>query len=151
VFGLVTIKTPLSTKNLSSAKQLETACRLYAADNHGRFPDDLEELVPDIIPDGGLSKLRYMIPGQKDEPTGFTDWLYFGAGFTAENPPPLLLASPHLITRQNDHLRLYIEGHGQGSVNREAVYQQLLSETNRQIRALHESRRSEHPPTMPVE
>jgi hypothetical protein len=38
-----------ATQSLSNAKQIALACRLYAADNDGKFPPTLQDLVPTYI------------------------------------------------------------------------------------------------------
>jgi hypothetical protein len=42
------------TKSLSNAKQIATACKLYAVDNSGAYPSKLDQLVPDYLPDRSL-------------------------------------------------------------------------------------------------
>ncbi len=38
-------------KSMTNGKQIATACRLYAVDHKGAFPNKLEELVPEYLPD----------------------------------------------------------------------------------------------------
>jgi hypothetical protein len=62
------------TKCLSNAKQIAFACKLYSMDHQGPFPSDLNDLIPDYLPDRGLfSSPLAPKPGQ-------LDYEYFGAG-----------------------------------------------------------------------
>ena len=62
----------LETKALSNAKQIGTACRLYAVDKNGAFPKTLDELVPEYLPDREL----FVCPFDKSrDPMGYE---YYG-------------------------------------------------------------------------
>lgn len=54
-------------KALNNAKQIATACKLYAVDHGGAFPATLEELVPDILPDRSI----FICPYTPAEPMGY--------------------------------------------------------------------------------
>jgi len=124
-----------ATRNLSNAKQLATACRLFAMDHRGRFPMHLSELEPDYIPQGGFDALRCSVMGRDKEPKLVMDWIYLGAGFDDTNPPPLLIASPQATTTLKEQKRVIVVRDFSGGVVKEAEYQQLLSETIRQMQA----------------
>ncbi len=49
VFAEVQLKGK-ETKSLSNAKQIATACKLYAIDHQGAYPKTVDELVPDYLP-----------------------------------------------------------------------------------------------------
>lgn len=68
-------------KSLSNAKQIGIACRLYAADNAGKFPPNLEALVPDYLPDAKI----FASPFAPNEPMGYT----YTAGLTDTSRPDL--------------------------------------------------------------
>jgi len=143
----------VQTKNLSTAKQLATGCKVYASDHEGRFPIHLSELEPDYIPDVAAMQCAIVRDG-KD--TGEkVDWLYFGAGFSEGQSPSILIASPQMMRpkkpRDKNHgKRVYIEGDLTGQVGTEADYQILLVETVRQMKALDSARRSSNLPTPPA-
>ena len=137
---------PALPKNLSRAKILQTACLIYANDHDGRFPVHLSELDPDYIPAGGYNELRFSSMGQNDDPRFLMDWLYFGAGFTDQNPPALLIASPQATTTQPKLKRVIVQGNGSGRVISEDEYLPLLGETVRQMQTQDEQRRGKQPP-----
>jgi hypothetical protein len=128
------------TKSLSNAKQLATACKLYAIDNEGKFPARLADLAPDYIFD--LEGFRYLGDGHGEKSRPFRDWLYFGAGFQDTDPLPVLIASPQPadIKSQNAH-RIVIAFDTSGMVVREAEYQKRLANTMERMRALEDARR----------
>ena len=134
----------MRTKNLSHAKQLATACKIYASDHEGRFPVHLSELEPDYIPKGELDKLRCSSVGREGDPTFLMDWLYFGAGFTDENPPHILIVSPQVTTSLPKPKRVIVKGDGSGRVIDEADYPPLLAETVRQMQAQDAKRREKN-------
>lgn len=73
------------TKCLSNAKQIGTGCKLYAMDHKGAFPNDLNELIPDYLPDRGVfSSPLAPKPGQ-------LDYEYFGAGVKDTDPAAKVL------------------------------------------------------------
>ena len=69
----------------NSARQVSVALRIYATDNGGRFPETLEELVPDYLPDREMLRS----PLSPDEEIGY---LYFG-GRSADPGHQLLMMS----------------------------------------------------------
>jgi hypothetical protein len=73
------------TKGLANAKQIALACKLYAADHHGAFPNDLNELVPDYLADRGIFSSP-LAPKQ-----GQIDYDYFGAGTKDTDSPAEIL------------------------------------------------------------
>ena len=80
------------TNSLSHAKQIGTACQIYATDHHGSFPKDLNELIPDYLPDRGIFSSPFAPnPGQ-------LDYEYFGAGGADTDPPAKILLRDHYTT-----------------------------------------------------
>ncbi len=80
-----------ATRDLSNARQLALACKLYANDHKGNFPKKLYDLVPTYIEDAGIfKKLMFLAP----EDHSIHEWSYFGS--QSVNPPPhtILIASP---------------------------------------------------------
>ena len=86
VFGEVKERGNL-TKALSNAKQIGTACRIYALDNDGKFPVKLADLVPDYLPDASILACQYPDPAK---PTAYE---YFG-GTDKDDPNKILISSP---------------------------------------------------------
>jgi hypothetical protein len=144
LFSHVAVRGP-QTKSLSNAKQLATACRLYAMDHEGRFPMHLNELEPDYIVAGQPDGLRDVSLGKEDDPKYMLDWLYFGAGFEEKNPPRVLIASPQATTTAKTQKRVVIEGDMSGTIWEEPKYQEMLAETVRQMRALDDARHLSKP------
>ena len=129
VFGQTAVR-GTQTKNLSNAKQLALAVRVYAQDFEGRFPVHLSELVPDYIPRENLDDFLYASKiGKEDDPRLKHDWLYFGAGFDEKNPPPLLIASPHAFKDKKKQKRIVIYADGSGGVVNDEQYQADLRKT----------------------
>jgi hypothetical protein len=127
-----------SLKNLYHGKQLATGCQLYAVDHGGRYPVHLSELEPDYIVD--VKELRGIIYDFYGRPQYRYDWLYFGAGFTTDNPPTLLLASPQVVVKSaKSQKRLVMHGDTTHDVIDEGEFEKLLAETVRQMRALDDS------------
>ncbi len=124
------------TKNLSNARQLALAAKVYAMDNEGRFPMHLSELEPDYLPPGIFEQVLYGTKvGDERPPRLKYDWLYFGAFFDEKNPPPLLIASPQAFTAEKKEKRIIIRGDGSGQVVNDDEYQQELRKT---IEAMHQ-------------
>ena len=135
VFGRKSV-VGVQTKQLSNAKQLGTAAKLYAMDNEGRFPLHLAEVEPDYLPSGSFEQLLCeAIDGDKKLPRLKYEWLYFGAFFDEKNPPPLLIASPQAFTADKKQKRVIIRGDGSGSIVNDDEYQQELRKT---IDAMHQ-------------
>jgi hypothetical protein len=122
------------SRNMVNARQLAAACNWYAADHQDRYPARLDELEPKYVPHGELEELRRFYAGRR--PENQMDWLYFGAGFHAKDPPQLLLASPQTVIIRGSQRRVVYGEDANGSIVTESEYKQLLSETVQQIKAL---------------
>jgi len=72
-----------ATKSMSNAKQLATACKLYAIDNKGKFPPTLQALVPDYL----ANKDIFPSPFRPEVPLGYE----YTPGLTATSPPNTVL------------------------------------------------------------
>ncbi|MEA3211118.1 MAG: hypothetical protein QOE70_4175 [Chthoniobacter sp.] len=117
-------------RNLSYAKQLGLAAKLYAADHQGRYPVHLSEVMPDYLPADAWKKMLFepMMTSQTTAPARY-DWIYFGA-FTDENKPPrILIASPQAITDSGKSRRVVINGNISGEIMDEGRYQEELRQT----------------------
>jgi hypothetical protein len=82
------------------ARKIGTGCRMYASDHGGKFPNSLEELVPDYVQDqSDLSD-----PGQKDKAE--IGYFYYGsAHFQNEAGNKVLLASKALYRKKRAIVR----------------------------------------------
>ena len=82
VFNSVTQKGK-ATKSLAQAKQIGLACKMYAADNDGKFPPDLNALTPTYLSKGKV----FVSPFAPDESVGYT----YHPGLTDTAPPGTIL------------------------------------------------------------
>ena len=73
------------TKSLSQAKQIGLGCQFYADAHYGAFPNDLNELIPDYLPDRAIFSSP-LAPKQ-----GQIDYDYFGAGSKDTEPATKIL------------------------------------------------------------
>jgi len=136
IFGSVSVKGQ-QTKSLSNVKQVATACRLYALDHGGNFPAHLGELEPDYLPN--LNELRAAVFVNPNKDSGLRiDWLYFGAGFTEENPPTLLLTSPQAFDRKDrkNRIRIFAFSDTSCRIGPESEYQSTLAKTMQETQTL---------------
>ena len=109
------------SKNMNNAKQMITACTLWAIDKgSGRYPDSLEELVESrLLEDGDLQMLSWTHPQTKaKEP-----WLYLGKGLTNIDGHKMLLASPQAVS--GTRIVGFADGASVQKVS-EAEYQDML-------------------------
>ena len=102
VFGEVKER-GMQTKALSEAKQVGTACKIYATDHDGKFPAKLEDLVPDYLPDATLLGCKY------PDPKNPVPWEYSG-GSEKDEPTKVLLASP--AVEKKGRVFIYVDGSG---------------------------------------
>lgn len=72
--GLIRAEHDPASKCLSNAKQIGTACLIYATDKSGHFPKSLNELFPDYLPD------KAIFSSPLAPQMGNIDYDYFGAG-----------------------------------------------------------------------
>ncbi len=74
---------------LSNTKQLAIALQLYAIDNNDYFPEKLDALVPDHVPEKEQKKL-FRCPAEKD-PEVLKSYNYFGKGRKITDPVFVIL------------------------------------------------------------
>ncbi|HSJ02816.1 MAG: DUF4190 domain-containing protein [Verrucomicrobium sp.] len=72
-----------ATKSISNVRQLITACRIYAADHEGKYPDNLEVLVKEEILEQQSLDSLLRCPLSKEYP-GYD---YYGAGKKEDEDP----------------------------------------------------------------
>jgi len=92
--------------DLKNAKQIHTSCKLYAIDYSGHFPKDLNELVPDYLPDWR----KYVAPN-------VIDYDYFGAGATENDDPNKILLRAHY--KSPDGRFVVVQIGGRASIERQ--------------------------------
>ena len=102
VFGEVKERGNL-TKALSNAKQIGTACKIYAIDNDGKFPAKLDQLIPDYLSDATILACQYPDPAK---PVAYE---YFG-GTDKDDPKKVLVASP--AVEGKGRVFVYVDGSG---------------------------------------
>lgn len=88
-----------TTKAISNARQLITAIRIFASDNAGAFPDELDELVAaGVIGEETLMRLLRSPYSAKDKPFHWIYWPGLSDGSSAGHS---LLISPVLHDQRN--------------------------------------------------
>jgi type II secretory pathway pseudopilin PulG len=92
------------TKSLIQAKEIATACRLYAVDHDGAFPKKLEELVPEYLSDPKI----FICPLSPAEPIGFE---YYGGKDT--DPPKNVLLAGKAVRRGKQRIVVRVDTSGE--------------------------------------
>ena len=94
----------------------------------------LNELSPDYIPSESSSELLY-VRAYKDEPFPGPqyEWLYFGAFFTEQDPPTILIASPQVFTERGKSKRIVIYGDTSGVLLNDEDFQPKLRQTIKEL------------------
>ncbi len=108
VFNQVQIKAQ-QVKALAEAKQVGLACKLYAGDHDGKYPESLDDLVPKYFTDKRLLVCHLA----KDGPNEGYDY----AGGKDTDPATDVLLSSHATSR--DHKKVVVYKDGSGAVVRE--------------------------------
>ena len=96
------------TRALSNAKQIGTACMIYAMDKNGAFPATLDELVPDYLSDRSVFISALSGPST---PVGYE---YYG-GRNTDPPDKIILVSK---ARGKDGQRVVIHVNGTGAMEK---------------------------------
>ncbi|MCE9608796.1 MAG: hypothetical protein K8R23_01075 [Chthoniobacter sp.] len=104
VFGKVGGKAK-ATKSLSNARQIGTACKLYAVDNGGKFPKSLAALVPDYLPDATILASPFA-PGVA---AGYT----YHAGLTDTSPAKTVLIEDKFAGAEKTRVIVRVDGSGE--------------------------------------
>jgi len=98
-----------ATQCLSHAKQIALGCKLYALDHDGNFPQTLDQLIPEYLPDNCL----FACPMTKD--TSAMGYDYFGGKDT--DPSTNILLTSKATTR--DHKRVVVYSNLTGILKRD--------------------------------
>ena len=93
------------TKSLTTARQIYFACKSYAEDHGGAFPDTLDELEPKYVPD----RTAFICPlSGPSVPIGYD---YFGG--KVDDPPQKLLLASKSVDRRGRRIVVHVDGSGE--------------------------------------
>ena len=107
-------------KNLARLKKIGAACRLYAMDNAGAYPESLARLDPDYLSALAQQNLRYFEPINRKR----HDWLYFSGYSAQSDPSTIILAAPRAA--QNGY-RLVLYANLANALLGEAEYESRIT------------------------
>lgn len=93
-------------KCLAQAKQIVVACKVYAAENNGNYPDTLDQLIPKYLPDNKL----FVCPMMKGSDQTAMGYDYYG-GKNTDPPNKVVLVSKGAMI---NHKRVVIYSDGSG-------------------------------------
>ncbi|MES2568474.1 MAG: hypothetical protein V4710_00280 [Verrucomicrobiota bacterium] len=106
----------ISTRELINIKQVGLAIKLFASDYNGKYPESLEELVPDYLPNN-QHLFCHEIDGEPPE------FLTYVPGFSDSSPPDkIMLISPRLYKGKRAVLLTNLSG----SLMKEAEFRTTL-------------------------
>jgi hypothetical protein len=94
----------LEAASLVHAKQIDTACHMYAAAHNGSFPNSLDELVPNYLPNRSM----LISPLMPSDPDGYT----YTPGLTTNSPPTTVLVEDKYDSSKNVRIVAYVDGSG---------------------------------------
>jgi len=95
-----------AAQSMNNARQIYLGCKLYASDNDGKFPDNLEQLIPQYLPDRRV----FVCPMSTDKTSiGFD---YF-SGFTDTSDPGKILLQSKATTRRHERVIVRVDGSAQ--------------------------------------
>ncbi len=95
----------LAVKGLAQAKQIALGCKLYAGDHDGKFPDNLDQLIPTYLTDRRL----FICPLSRDQsPDGYD---YFGG--QDSDPPKNVLLSSKSMTKRQERIVIHVDCSGE--------------------------------------
>jgi hypothetical protein len=97
----------LTVKSINNVRQLVTACRIYASENDGKYPADLELLFTQNVINE--RKILHCPLLKDDTQTGYD---YFGAKLKDSDAGNLIL----FVSKWEDRLGKHIVGHNDGTV-----------------------------------
>ncbi len=102
--------TARATEALSNAKQIGLGCKLYAVDHGHNYPQTLDDLFPNYIPDRKV--FHCALGGDDERGIGFD---YFGGKDT--DPPDKVLLRSKITTKKG--LRVVLRSDTSGAVEKE--------------------------------
>jgi len=93
-------------RSMSNAKQIHIACFCYATDNDGKFPDNLDQLVPQYLPDRRV----FVCPLSEDKTS--IGYEYF-SGLTSTSAPDKILLQSKATTKRHERVIVRVDGSAQ--------------------------------------
>lgn len=108
------------TQELSSLKQIGAGVKLYSIDHGDRFPQELNELVPDYLPEH-----RYLFTRARDGEAP-QPMLYFPGYTTNDDPKIIILASPRPFEGSSDRKRAVVHLDISAVIIKESEFQELM-------------------------
>jgi hypothetical protein len=108
------------TKELSKIKQVATVMKIYATDHQGRFPKQLDEMVPDYLVDHEML-FTPALPG--DPPQRI---IYYPGYKDTDASDTIVLASPRIYRTGTKASRVIAHIDTTTMVVRESKYQELM-------------------------
>ena len=112
----------VQTKELSNLKQLSMCLRLYSLEHDNKFPQNLDELIPEFLP---TSKLLFS-RGQNGEPPQRV--IYYRGFKDNDSPDLIVLASPEIWGSGEKVSRVVVHIDGSAEVIKEKEFQKLIHE-----------------------
>ncbi len=94
-----------STKGLAQAKQIGLACKLYAGDNDGKYPPNLDALVPTYLQNRAL----FVSPLAPSDPMGYK----YHAGLTDDMAPNTILLEDKYTAPGGGRVTVYLDCSGE--------------------------------------
>ena len=94
-----------ATKSLNQARQIGLGCKLYAADNGGKFPPTLEALVPEYVTDSKI----FISPFAPEFPMGYD----YTAGLTEESPSDKVLIEDRFASGEHQRVVVRVDMSGE--------------------------------------
>jgi hypothetical protein len=93
----------ITARAVSDAKQIGLACKMYATDHGHNFPQTLDDLVPDYLPERKYFHESY--GGDDEHGVGFD---YFGGKDT--DPPDKVLLRSKITIKYGRRVYVYVDG-----------------------------------------
>jgi len=84
---------------------IAVSCKLYAADNDGKFPPTLDALVPQYVVDSKT----LVSPFAPEVPIGYD----YTAGLTEESPPDKVLIEDKFASREHQRVVVHVDMSGE--------------------------------------
>ena len=113
-----------ANRNLQIAKGLFYALKMYAGDHEGKYPQFLQQLVPNYLNEEQWANVMYRDPVSDRR----YDWLYFAAPNDSVQISWILLASPssQLYKDENRRQRIVVQADGVAEVVPEEKFQSRI-------------------------
>ena len=107
-------------QNISSGRHLHMGLQMYAMDNDGKYPADLEALATSGVSES-LTTFSYM----RDKGTPLA-WIYFPGLDDTSDPRAIIIASPETFKENREPSRIVVRVDGSVNTIPEREYQSLI-------------------------